>query len=406
MFTPTGLRGILLASLLCMVGTVGCDESSHPLAETSRPELQTSEDSRRSSVQDPLTVMSRNLYHGGDISPVLAVGFSDLKLLTETAAGIWAEVKDNDFNVRAPAIVDEIQRGNPDVVGFQELAMFVAMDLNPATGATTITEVIDFQGILEAELANRGLEYTFVAVQNNTQVTVPVAGFEMGAQFVPTKLVTLIVRDGVLVRDDLTVSAVSQQNYQAFVPLGIDPFGNPIHFLRGWIRVDLSINGVPHHFFNTHLEIQSFAPIQHQQTAELLNEAEGLDGITVMTGDFNSDAAGGPGDPSWTESYDMIRAAGFTDAWNRRSPRPKKDQGLTCCQASDLRNEMSTFYQRIDFVFIRLPERKGPRRNLPGRVEVDVVGDELADRIGPDGLWPSDHAGVVADFWLPTSVLH
>ena len=184
------------------------------------------------------------------------------------------------------------------------------------------------------------------------------------------------------------------------MPLGTDPFGNPINFYRGWIRVDLAINGIQYHFFNTHLEIQSFAPIQHMQTAELLNEADGLPGVTFMTGDFNSDAAAGPGAPSWTESYDMIRAAGFTDAWTKKIPRRRRFPGYTCCQLSDLRNDVSVLDERIDFVFVRLPERRRPWRIFPGLIKVDVVGDEPDDRVGPDNIWPSDHAGVVADFWL------
>jgi hypothetical protein len=152
---------------------------------------------------------------------------------------------------------------------------------------------------------------------------------------------------------------------------------------------------------NTHLEIQPFAPIQHLQTAELLTEVVyGLEGVTVMTGDFNSDAAAGPGAPSWTESYDMIRTAGFADAWLEAEPAPGVS-GVTCCQASDLRNDASQLYQRIDFVFIRLPRGKGPGHHIPGRIDVDVVGDEVADKVGLNNLWPSDHAGVVADFWLP-----
>jgi hypothetical protein len=99
----------------------------------------------------------------------------------------------------------------------------------------------------------------------------------------------------------------------------------------------------------------------------------------------------------------MIRDAGFADAWMEAGPAPGFP-GFTCCQASDLRNLTSELDERIDFVFIRLPEGKGPGEHIPDRIEVDVVGDEAGDRIGPDNIWPSDHAGIVADFWLPAGL--
>ena len=53
-------------------------------------------------------------------------------------------------------------------------------------------------------------------------------------------------------------------------------------------------------------------------------------------------------------------------------------------------NDASTLDERIDFVFHR-----GGFRTL----SVDVTGDELADRT-ISGLWPSDHAGVLATLRL------
>jgi len=121
--------------------------------------------------------------------------------------------------------------------------------------------------------------------------------------------------------------------------------------------------------------------------------------VTVMTGDFNSDAAAGPGAPSWTESYGEIRAAGFTDAWDMAHPG-QSQTGFSCCQASDLRNSASSLESRIDFVFMRIPGITDGQDHIPGAVSVDLVGNEAADRTQANGLWPSDHAGVVAKFWL------
>lgn len=398
MNTPTPLKGSCLG--LVFVGLlVGCSDVSHPLSAPGSPALDVAEAVKGPEARQPLTIMTRNLYHGGDISPVLAVGFSDLEVLAGVAAGIWAEVQANDFHERVVAVVDEIAENRPDIVGFQELAEFLVFDLNLATGSFEPAGLIDFKAILEEELSARGLPYAFVATQVNTSVQVPVAGMGTGAGFIPTRLVQLTVQDGVLVRRGLKLEGVSQGHYDAVVPLGVDPFGNPIEFKRGWIMVDSKYNGVPYHFVNTHLEIQAFAPFQELQTQELLNEvAADLDGVTVLMGDFNSNAAGTPGDGSWTSTHDAILSAGFDDAWSMVNPG-EGPGGLTCCQASDLRNPVTGFYQRIDFIFLRAVGQRGNHSVLPGFIDVDIVGEEQGDRTYPNGMWPSDHGGVVADLW-------
>jgi endonuclease/exonuclease/phosphatase family metal-dependent hydrolase len=390
----------LICSALCIGFLAGCDERSNPLAETEVPEMQLSEIPGMALGQKPLTVMSRNVYFGGDIGPVLAVGFSDLELLSSVAAGVWAEVQANDFHERAVALVDEIEEARPDVVGLQELAEFLTFELNLADGSFGVTGAVDFQSILEEELRSRRLPYSFVAVQKNTTVRVPVAGADFGGGFVPTHLVQLTIRDAVLVRQSLNVRDVSQGNYQAVMSLGLDPFGNPVEMKRGWIRVDAKVNGVPYHFVSTHMEIQAFSPIQLLQAQELLTEiAANLDGVTVLMGDFNSDAAASFGDPTWTPTYQQVRAAGFDDAWALANPG-ETSRGLTCCNASDLRNPEPELTQRIDFVFLRASELKQGDGIYPGFVDVQIVGDDPAGRTNPSGLWPSDHAGLVANLGL------
>ena len=95
----------------------------------------------------------------------------------------------------------------------------------------------------------------------------------------------------------------------------------------------------------------------------------------ILLGDFNTQAVDGA-------AYQLLRGAGYTDVWRADSA------GYTCCQAPDLRNAESTLDQRIDQVFI-----KGLRQDAA--ISASIVGDRLADKT-PAGLWPSDHAGVVA----------
>jgi endonuclease/exonuclease/phosphatase family metal-dependent hydrolase len=394
------LRACLFLPLVCIGVLAACDNNSNPVSEAEEPdELTMAESPRQLLKLDPLTVMSRNVYLGGDIGPVLGVGFSDLKLLSEVAAGVWGEVQENDFNERAVVLVDEIQEKQPDIVGIQELAQFVVLNFDGA-GAyiPDYAGIVDFKGILEAELLTRGLPYSFVAVQENTTVQVPVAGMEIPGMFLPTQLVQLTIRDGVLARNGLKIEGISQGNYAAKVPLGVGPDGNPIELKRGWIRVDVDYKGVPHHFITTHMEVQGFSEIQVLQAQELLGHVAGLSGVTVLLGDFNSDATASKGDLSWTPTHKMITKAGFGDAWER-TKWGRRAPGLTCCHLSDLSNNTSTFSQRIDFIFIRTIGLRRPLKRYPGLMALDVIGDEPQDRTVPNQLWPSDHGGLVADFY-------
>ena len=99
----------------------------------------------------------------------------------------------------------------------------------------------------------------------------------------------------------------------------------------------------------------------------------------ILLGDFNTPAPAGP-------AYQFLLEAGYTDVWHAGT-------GYTCCQAGDLRNAESALDQRIDQVFIRgLSLREG------AAIRTATVGDRAADKARA-GVWPSDHAAVVA--YLP-----
>jgi exonuclease III len=83
----------------------------------------------------------------------------------------------------------------------------------------------------------------------------------------------------------------------------------------------------------------------------------------------------------------MLRS-GFVDAWKRANPR---DPGYSCCGPADLHGP-ETLTERIDLVLVR---SRG--RGIMGPVTAELVGTAQT----PEGLWPSDHAGVVATFGIP-----
>ncbi|MFL6326380.1 MAG: hypothetical protein ACJ71I_02740 [Nitrososphaeraceae archaeon] len=101
----------------------------------------------------------------------------------------------------------------------------------------------------------------------------------------------------------------------------------------------------------------------------------------VFIGDFNSNADG-IGTPIYTKLIDT----GFIDAWTIKG----KGNGFTCCQADDLLNNDSSLTERTDLIMFQ-----GDFKIK----NIGLVGNSQNDRT-ISGLWPSDHAGIVATLKL------
>ena len=162
--------------------------------------------------------------------------------------------------------------------------------------------------------------------------------------------------------------------YQAALP--IPHF--PIEVARGYVAVSATVDDVTYRVVNTHLE--SFPPeIRGLQAEELTASLSAETLPVILLGDFNTQAVDGA-------AYQLLLMAGYTDMWQADS----EGTGDTCCQAKSLRNEQGALDQRIDQIFI-----KGVALRQGASIRTATVGDKPADRT-PSGLWPSDHAGVVA----------
>ncbi len=321
------------------------------------------------------------MYLGGDTGPIFTLDFGDIPALIAATNLFWSEVQASGVAERVTAIVDEIDTRRPQLVGLQEVFQFVAVEFG--SGTPTVVEVVDLLAYVESEIAARALPYDVVAVQENTST-----GAAFGLPLSPTRILQFTDRLVALRRTDVAVTGSAHGTYAATFQLG------PLTLERGWIRVTTEHNGVPYHFLTTHLESQSLLPLQVAQASELINGVvAGLDGVTIVAGDLNSDPEN-PGEPSWTPTYDEIIAAGFTDAWRGRGHGSRRS-GFTCCQNPDLRNGPSLLDQRIDFVLVRSDDvsKSGKIRGIK---KVEVVGDEQEDRTPTLGLWPADHAGLVA----------
>jgi hypothetical protein len=340
-----------------------------------------------------VTVMTRNLYLGSDIGPVLGAGSP--QALFAGATRIWATVQATDFPARAGALAREIAAATPALVGLQEATLYrmqVPSDQLTATPTPATAVRYDFLALLLDSLAARGLDYRVASIVQNFDAELPalVAPGVVGD-------VRLTDRDAILARGDVATSDARGGNYVARVPLRVGGAGGPtIVIPRGWTSVVADVEGRTFRMVNTHLEVASFAPVNTAQGRELSALLTGERLPTVLTGDLNSDADGGS-----TPAYAELRAHDFQDAWAQARPG---EAGLTCCFGERLDDAMAAFHERIDFVLFRDP-KLGSARGPFDALAADVTGDEPGDRT-PSGLWPSDHAGVVATLRVPNRVLH
>jgi endonuclease/exonuclease/phosphatase family metal-dependent hydrolase len=321
-----------------------------------------------------LTVMTRNLYVGSSYSHIPQT--ADPLAFIQGTTTFWSHVQQTSFRVRAEALAEEIEATDPDLIGLQEVSKFrIQVPRDPATPATEVA--LDYLQILRDELQERGLSYAVVSRVPDFDVEAPVlAG--------PSELidVRLTDRDVVLARTDapkLAITRTDSGNYDARVVI-TTPAG-PLPTPRGWNAVDGRLDGERFRFVNTHLEPEDQPAVQVAQANELLNGPLATDPPVIAVGDYNS-----PADGSTTATYGLLRDAGFADAWSLLAPdRP----GFTCCQPELLHNPVSALRTRIDLVLTR----GGPKPK-----DVALVGNDPADRTA--GLWPSDHAGVVATIRL------
>ena len=319
-----------------------------------------------------VTVMTRNIYLGGDIfRPIPARDRAEFERL---AGELWAEVQSTDFvGTRAALLAREVRRTRPDLIGLQEVAVWRRGPDGVKDGAATpSTQVVyDWLKTFRRRLARLGLRYSVAVKQRETDIEAPIdAGYD----------VRLTMFDVILVkkRKGLRVTRRLKSNYEENI--AVPTQAGTLTSTRGWAAVDARFRGKRFRFVNTHLEAFLDAT-REEQARELIARDGPLRGKRqyIVVGDFNSD-------PNGTESpsaaFDILEGFGLVDTWPRRF-----GPGFSCCLANSNARDTNadSFDHRIDLILT-----KPKLRAIRGQ----VVGDELRDR-APNGLWPSDHAGVV-----------
>ena len=308
-------------------------------------------------------VLTRNLYLGADLGPVIAARTPEAFVAATTA--MWQMVQKNDFRTRANALAAEIAQTRPALIGLQEAVTW------RTRSATTVDPegdvAFDYIPLLLEAVEARGVRYREIARVDLLDIEGPTAlGFN----------IRLTDHGAILARAD--VHAVNGKGIVFGTILTIDTLAGPVAIKRGWVSADVEHRGEQLRFVSTHLE--SFnALIRTAQAGELRTALANEPRPVIVLGDLNSH----PG----TEGEAVLAAAGFEDVWAALHGRRA---GLTCCFLEDLTKvQGAALTERIDYVLVR--------GGLEPR-NARVLGANRGSRVG--GLWPSDHAGLFASIRL------
>lgn len=337
-----------------------------------------------------LTVMTRNLYLGAEIFGVVQGDPSGIPLRVTQA---WQHIQMMNFPERAGRIAEEIAAASPQLVGLQEVPLYRIDPTGDAVygGTHPATMVaLDYLTTLQGALAARGQCYNVAASNLLTDVELPAVVSVNPLQFIDIRYTD---RDVILARCDVPTSDARSGVYAARLEFTVGPTTIPA--LRGWASTLATVGDVTFRFTDTHLETDGSPAIQVAQANELLGVLASESKPIVFVCDCNSAADG-----SQTATYGLLTGTGgFVDAWTEAHPR---DPGYT----SSLPDGYFTAPQlttRIDLVLTRYGFGASPNAGTVGGVHADIVGETPAERT-PSGLWPSDHAGVVARFNMPKAV--
>jgi hypothetical protein len=355
----------------------------------------------------PITVMTRNIYLGGDITrPLTATsgltGLAALVAFGNANHGLRAVVDQTDFPARSKLLAREIAETEPDLIGLQEVALWRhgPYELGAVGVANATTVDHDFLETLLDDLAAVGEPYVAVSVQQESDVEGP--SFLGANPFAPIDAsdVRLTMRDVILKRADDRVKVLASGSGQYAARLPFSVAGVTFQFIRGYNWADVRVGAKKMRFVNTHLESQ-FSFLALAQARELLaGPARPSEQPVVIVCDCNSDPMNDstkPGDPTpHSAPYNFLTGTGgFTDEWLEFAPLPEEswtspEQGWTSGYSEFVNDaDTSAIDHRIDLVLAR-----GAHGEAMPADQGRIVGIDPANR-SATGLWPSDHAGVV-----------
>lgn len=323
-----------------------------------------------------LRVMTYNVNEGTDFLQIQAA--TDVNSFLLAVGQTVTQVRGSDPPARMRAVAKQIIEAEPTLVSLEEIDEWYTAPFNPITG-TCGTPRLEFGMLKELTdaLAEQGAHYT-VAEEGQQYAFPPIPGFIPPSTFLCVAVTNHVA---ILARTDLDPERFQWSNPQTAQYAAVLQFPSPIGLLplpRAWVSVDATFDHKEFRYIGTHLE--SVVPaIREAQGAELRAGPGNTSLPVIVAMDSNAQAAPLPQDPAY---LDFV-AAGYDDGWAKIFPLVP---GLTCCQDEADNNPVSQLYQRIDLV---LTLGKAKVRSIA------LFNTDPKDRI-IGGLWPSDHAGVVA----------
>lgn len=385
-FITAGLLAIFLTS---------CTEKAPLAPGTENTELaETQQFLKGGNGRAQVDVMTWNVYVGANVDIVL--GATDLLDLSIKVAAAYDTLYLTNFPERAQTIADQIARNKPHLIGLQEISLIQRFSALPPGG--TLIEELDYLQILLDALSARGLSYEVANSINNTDIFVPrfVTFGPNGPEF---DFVRLRDSDVILSRHDVQISNPVAVNYIAKLTVPV-PGLPPVEIPRGYVAVDARVGQKTYRFVNTHLEAFSVL-IREPQAMELISALASETLPLIVVGDFNTPAPSSI-DPNGGMTYqDFVDPnVGYIDIWPHNLVG-NEGEGFTAPHDSDLRNEVINLTRRIDLIFVRNQGTPSGQNEI-GPVQAHVMGDEFNERT-PLGLWPSDHAGVIAKLHIGES---
>ncbi len=361
-----------------------------------------------------LTVMTRNLYLGADLSPALEATSVDGAV--NAAYQIEQQVHRTKFpSVRAALLANEIKKRKPEIVGLQEAALWRTGPYDPTaiTGNPKATQVDpqggDFLSDLLSQLNKGGkksaasakkkgpaLRYRIAVVKTEFDYELPVNQGSGGLGACSTPGVChnerLTMRDAILVKKGVKVSNASSGTFNTLLRVKVGGVLN-VDVTRGWAAADLKANGRKVHVVDSHLEAFDSAAnntgsdgktypkggIREAQAKQLIAPGGPTSSklATLLIGDFNSDSPvhGDQVDPGDALAYRALLAGG----WSERAFTPPP---FGCCiQDPNLSNPSSAgVTHRVDHIMSNSKKVKFRKGGLTTTYA--------------NGLWSSDHFGV------------
>jgi len=370
-----------------------------------------------------LTVMTRNLYLGADLSPVLnAPGINQA---IDAGGQVVNQVHATKFpSVRAASLAAEIKKRKPDIVGLQEVSWWrtgpVNLDPNLVTNPTAST-TDPLGGDFITELLNKlnkgktkgkkgsaaaakkgkkkkgGVRYVLAVIKTEFDAELPVDDDPNGGEplFGADHNERLTMRDAILVRKGAGVKFKNPTSgtFNTLLRVQLAGFLN-IDVTRGWTAVDVKARGRSFHFVNTHLEAFDSSgsnttnqgttlgrgDIRAAQASQLVGPGGAANSTrpVILLGDMNSDddTVQPNGDRN---AYMALTAGGFTE---RSTANP-----LSCCLNDPFLvggpNSINDFDHQVDHVLANSGKVKFVKGFVDGRAPVN-------------GLFPSDHAGLTS----------